>query len=142
MQDYNIKSGSTIILNMRLQGGAKSSGTSSQSKGSFKEAMKGKGENTIAVTEPPRQYIVDQIPEIPSISIHIPEVNNIYLELQKYAVICRFNGFWPRTDVLYQWIHLVWTKNCEIYLYPKGCFIVRFHIEEEKETILNQGPWF
>lgn len=90
----------------------------------------------------PGQYIVDQIPESPSISIDIPEVNNIYSELQKYAVIGRFNGFWPRANVLYQWIHSFWTKNCQIYLYPKGFFIVCFHTEEKKETVLNQGPWF
>ena len=59
MQDYNIKSGSTIILNMRLRGGAESFGTSSQSKGSFKEAVKGKGKEPTTIIEPPGQYIVD-----------------------------------------------------------------------------------
>lgn len=142
MQEYNIKPGSTIILNMRLRGGAESARTSSQSKGSFKEAVKGKGKNPTVVTEPPGLYIVDQTSESPSISIEIPEVNNIYSDLQKNAVICRFNGFWPRTDALYQWIHSVWTKNCQIYLYSKGFFIVCFHTEEEKEVVLNQGPWF
>lgn len=122
---------------MRLRGGAENAGTSSQNKGSFKEAVKGKGKNPTAVTEPPGQYIVDQIPENPSISIEIPEVKNIYSDLQKNAVICRFSGFWPRTDALYQWIHSVWTKNFQIYLYPKWFFIVCFETEEEKETVLN-----
>jgi len=142
MQEYNIKAGSTIILNMRLRGGVESAGTSSQIKGSFKEAVKGKGKEPIVATEPSRQYILDQMSKSPSISIDIPEVNNIYSDLQKNVVICRFNGFWPRTDALYQWIHTVWTKNCQIYLYLKGFFIVCFHTEEEKETVLNQGPWF
>jgi len=120
MQEYNIKPGSTIFLNMRLQGGAKDAGTSLKSKGSFKEAVKGKGKNPTVVSESPGKYIVDQMPESPSIYIEIPEVKNIYSDLQKNAVICRFNGFWPRIDALYQWIHSVWTKKCQIYLYPKG----------------------
>jgi len=83
MQEYNIKLGSTITLNMRLRGRAENAGTSSQSKGSFKEVVKGKGKNPTAITEPPGQYIVDQMPESPSISIEIPEVNNIYSNSQK-----------------------------------------------------------
>ena len=85
---------------------------------------------------------MDQAPENPSISLDLPEVKYIFSYLQKNAIICRFNGFWPKTDALYQWIHTVWTKNCQIHLCSKGFFIVTFRAEEEKEKILNEGPWF
>lgn len=32
--------------------------------------------------------------------------------------------------------------HCEIYLCPKGFFIVRFNTEQERKNIINQGPWF
>eukprot|EP00253_Pinus_taeda_P034064 PITA_34064 len=76
------------------------------------------------------------------LSLDIPEVKSIFSDLEKKAIICRFNGFWPKTEALYQWIHTVWTKNCQIHLCLKGFFIVIFLEEEEREKILNEGPWF
>lgn len=72
----------------------------------------------------------------------MPEVTSLHNDLSKNAVICRFNGFWPKSDALHQWIYSTWTTNCEIYLCPKGFFIVRFNTEQEKDSIINQGPWF
>eukprot|EP00253_Pinus_taeda_P011765 PITA_11765 len=54
----------------------------------------------------------------------------------------RFNGYWPKTDALDQWVYTSWTSKCEIYLCPKGFFIVRFSTELERDNIINQGPWF
>lgn len=141
LQDYNVISDSTITINLCLRGGC--SGSSSKNTGSFKDTVKGKGNTSpTTATEPPRPYIVEQTPESPSLTINIAEVKTIYSNLHTSAVICRFNGFWPRSDVLHQWIHTAWTKKCEIYLYPKGFFIVRFHKVEEMDIFLNQGPWF
>lgn len=62
--------------------------------------------------------------------------------LAQNVVICRFNGFWPKFDALHQWIFSTWIPNCEIYLCPKGFFIVRFITKQERDNIINQGPWF
>jgi len=144
LQHYRVAKDSTIILNHQLRGGYK--GATSKPTGTYRDAAKGKespkGKESTAVNVPPGQYIVDQVPESPSISLDLPEVKYIFSDLQKNVVICRFNGFWPRTDALYQWIHTVWTKNCQIHLCSKGFFIVTFLVEEEKEKILNEGPWF
>lgn len=138
LQDYNITTNSTIIINLRLRGGC--FGTSS-----FKDAIKGKGkaqDNPATTPELPGPYIVEQKIENPALTIAMPEVNALYSDLYSHSVICRFNGFWPRSDDLHHWIHTTWTPNCEIYLCPKGFFIVRFNTEHEKEYILNKGPWF
>lgn len=72
----------------------------------------------------------------------MPEVSALYSDLYSHSVICRFNGYWPKFGDLHHWIHTTWTPNYEIYLCPKGFFIVRFSIEQERESILNKGPWF
>lgn len=106
LQHYRVAKDSTIILNHRLRGGSK--GATSKPTGNYHDAAKGKeppkGKESTAANVPPGKYIVDQSPESPSISMDLPEVKYIFSDLQKNAVICRFNGFWPITDALYQWI--------------------------------------
>jgi len=129
---------------VHLRGGC--SGTSTRNTGTFKDLVKGKAkaQTKLAIMIVPMgPYIMEQKPENPILSIlSIPEVNSLYSDLSNSAIICRFNGFWPNSDVLHQWIHTAWTSNCEIYLCPKGFFIVRFSIAQEQEHILNMGPWF
>jgi len=57
-------------------------------------------------------------------------------------VICRFNGFWTKPKALSQWIYSIWIENCDIHLYSKGFFIVKFYTVNDKEYALNEGPWF
>lgn len=144
LQHFRVAQDSTITLNHRLRGGSK--GSSSKPTGTYRDAAKGKapakGKEPAVVSPSPGQYIVDQIPESPSIALDLPEVQCIFSNLEKKAVICRFNGFWPKTEALYEWIHTIWTKNCQIHLCSKGFFIVIFLEVEEKEKILNEGPWF
>ena len=73
---------------------------------------------------------------------YIFEVKDLYTNLYSKSIICRFNGFWPISDVLHQWIYEPWSPDCEIYLCPKGFFIVRFRTTQEREYIINKGPWF
>lgn len=73
-------------------------------------------------------YIVEQKSETPSLTISMPEVKDLYIDLYSKAVICRFNDFWPKSNVLHQWIYAAWSLDCEIYLCPKGFFIFRFKI--------------
>lgn len=152
LQHYGIGRDTTIILSTRLRGGSSGAGpkgfqgSTSKPTGSYRDAAKGKapskGKEPAAFNTPPGQYIVDQTPEIPSISLDLPEVKCIFSDFENKAVICRFNGFWPKTEALYQWIHTVWTKDCQIHLCSKGFFIVTFLEIEERDNILNEGPWF
>lgn len=127
-----------------MRGGSK--GSTSKPTGFYRDAAKGKEspkeKEHATVNIPPGQYIVDEVPESPSIPLDIPEVKCIFSDLQKNVVICRFNGFWPKSDALYQWIHTTWTTNCRIHLCSKGFFIVVFRVEEEREKALTEGPWF
>lgn len=148
LQDYNITTDSAIIINLCLWRGCfgtSSKNTSSKNTGSFKDTVKGKGKvktnpATTLIFHGP--YIVEQKTENLALTIAMPEVNALYSYLYSHPVICRVNGYWPRSGDLHHWIHTTWTPNCEIYLCPKGFFIVRFNIEREKEYILNKGPWF
>ena len=91
----------TIFLSKRLRGG--SFGSSSKGTGYFKDAIKGKGEaiNNLAPTQYlPGPYIVEQRKQTPVLTIDLLEVNNFYTDFSTMAVICRFNGFWPKTDAL------------------------------------------
>lgn len=91
----------------------------------------------------PRPYIVEQKPENLVLTVSsMPQVNSLYSKLYNNVVICRFNGFWPKYDVFHQWIHDAWSTNCEIYLCAKGFFIFRFNTTQEREHIINKGPWF
>lgn len=143
LQDYGVINDSTIILNLRLWGSCK--GANSKTSGSFRDAIKGKEQmhNKPAPTSELRSpYIVEQKPEAPMLTVTLPEVTDLHTDLTQNAVICRFNGYWPKSNALHQWIFANWSSNYEIYLCPKGFFIVRFNTEQERENIINQGPWF
>jgi len=85
---------------------------------------------------------VEQKSQIPALTVSLPEVNELYSDFYTKAVICRFNGFWPKSDALHQWIFSTWTPNCQIHLCSKGYFIVRFGTVKDKEYAFNEGPWF
>lgn len=143
LKDYNITTYSTSIINLHLHG--ECSGTSLKNTGSFKDAVKGKGKvqtKPITMFELPGPYIVEQKTENLALTILMPEVNALYIDVYSHSIIYRFNGFWPKSNVLHHQIHTTWKPNCEIYLCPKGFFIVRFNTQQEKEHILNKGPLF
>lgn len=143
LQHYGVVKDSTIILNLRLRGGYK--GTNSKNRGSFRDAIKGKEpmqHRPASTPELPGPYIVEQKPKSPMLTVSLSEVIDLYSDLIHNLVICRFNGYWPKADVLHQWVYTSWTSKCEIYLCPKGFFIVKFSKELERDNIINQGPWF
>lgn len=123
---------------MRLRGRCK--GTSSKTTGSFRDAVKGKEplqHNLAPASELPGPYIVEQKPESPMLTISLPEVTDIYTDLMHNAIICIFNGYWPKADALHQWVFTSWSSKCEIYLCPKGFFIVRFSTELERDNVIK-----
>ena len=138
LQHYGIIKDSTIILNLRLCG--RCNGASSKNTGSFRDAIKGKEkiQNKLAPTsELSGPYIVEQKPESPMLQVSLQEITALHIDIYKNSIIYRFNGFWPKSDALHQWIFSTWSSNCEIYLCPKGFFIVRFNTEQEQDTIIN-----
>lgn len=58
------------------------------------------------------------------LAIEIPEVNALLNTLQENAIIFRFNGYWPKFEELNAWIYQNGTKDCDIYLFAKGFFVV------------------
>jgi len=79
---------------------------------------------------------------VPTLIVNLPEVNNIYVDFRERVVICIFNGFWPKTKVLHQWIFSTLTERCDIHLCSRGFFIVKFDTTKDKDYVLNEGPWF
>lgn len=66
--------------------------------------------------------------------------------LVEHALICRFMKVWPKLCDLHSWIDANWKDYLEdeISIYPctKGFFILEFEAVEDKELVLNTGPWF
>ena len=71
-----------------------------------------------------------------------PTIKDIYLAYSARAIICKFNGFWPKTEHLYQWIHNNWSTECDISLCAKGFFIVYFENPTDYKQVTENGPWF
>lgn len=68
----------------------------------------------------PGAYMVEQTTQNLALTIVVPEVNEIHADYLSNAVICRFNGFWPKPEALHQWIYSIWTENCDIHLCSRG----------------------
>jgi len=150
MGDCQIQKNSTIHVMYRMRGGTdRNRGTAGPS--SYKDAARPKGPKTSAFppstsvpmsTAQPRPYIVERLDEIPSLEVKNPEVKELFSTLQTHALICRFNGYWPRSYDLHKWIYTNWTIDCQILLCSKGFFIVQFEKQEDCQKVITQGPWF
>jgi len=94
---YDILNDSTICLSTRLRSGY--SGTSTKGPVSFKDAVKGKMEPQVQTEQQattPDAYNVEQTTQNPALTIVVLVVNEIQADYLSKAVICRFNGFWPK----------------------------------------------
>lgn len=78
----------------------------------------------------------------PYVSIELPELSGLFNILQAQAIICRFNGVWPKFEDLSEWIYLKWTRDCDIYLCAKGFFVVYFDWQKHYNHVINERPWF
>jgi len=150
MGECQIHKHSTIHVMSRLRGGSDRN-RGSTGPASYKDAARPKGYKTStfppSTTVPlssaqPRPYIVEKMDEIPSLEVKNPEVKNLFKTLQTHALICRFNGFWPRSYDLHNWIYTNWTIDCQILLCSKGFFTVQFEKQEDCQKVITQGPWF
>ncbi|KAH9316960.1 hypothetical protein KI387_018729, partial [Taxus chinensis] len=113
-----------------------------QKASSFKEALENRGDSSSGIhTVKTQAYLVDLAEDIPSLTIENPEVEEYFKNLTRDAVVGRFNGFWPSSTALYQWVFENWTIKCEISLCSKGFFVVHFKEAEDYHRCLTEGPW-
>ena len=126
LTDYQISKNSTIFLMHRLKGGEeRKRGPSGPS--SYKEVAQPKVPLTTGFYSPQNSpYFVEKMESTLTLEIKNPQVTKLFSTLQSVAVICRFNGFWPRSFDLHQWVYTNWTTNCQILLCSKGFFVVQF----------------
>lgn len=128
------------MFSFRLRGGA--AGQSSYAPPfSYKAAVRSE---IPASPEPPKPkpFLVDKLEEVPSVEISYSDLADNTQKFAERAIICRFNGLWPRSKDLYDWIKDNWTHRCKVYLCAKGYFIVLFNHTEYYEKALEEGPWF
>lgn len=162
LTDYNILSTSSLILNLKLRGGAATSSKinsagggigSSTSKSteskqkqkneslSFKNIIQGK--NTVTTPSNPtgfvsNPYIVEQLNYTPELNIDTLEIDEHCATIESQVIICRFNYFLPKLIELFHWIFTNWTIHCEIHLCSKGFFIVNFPTSDARDIILQE----
>ena len=80
-------------MTARLCGGNKDKGCSSTSKPSYKDISRKNTEQT----PQPHAYIVERIEKIMSLELTNPMIEEIHEVYTTRAIICRFNGLWPKT---------------------------------------------
>lgn len=64
--------------------------------------------------------------------------------LSERALVCRFNGLWPKLVDLHPWTSSAWSLKEEALICPcaRGFFIVIFGSAEDRDQIFRSGPWF
>ena len=67
-------------------------------------------------------------------------------KLSQCVIICIFNGLSPRLVDFHKWISTVWdpisSDKKTIYPLARGFLIAQFISVEERNTIMDVGPWF
>jgi len=102
---YNIQRNASINFTLHLRGGAIGQ-LSSVTAFSYKDAVHAQmPKNTTPPTQAPKPFLVDKLEETPSIEIMHPLLDGQFQLYAEHSIICRFNGLWPHTADLYQWIH-------------------------------------
>ena len=102
---YDIQRNASIILSLRLQGGAVGQSSSALAF-SYKDVVHAqKPKSSAPPAQAPKPFLVDKLEETPSIEIMHPTMDRQFQMFAEYGIICRFNGLWLRTKDLYQWIH-------------------------------------
>ena len=142
---YSIQKDASIGASFPLRGGSFGQ-TSSAPSFSYKDAARKKtgqpqdSSKAAQLNGVPKLFLVDKSEDIPSISLSHSGVENRFQIFSESALICRFNGLWPRIADLYQWVHSSWTKKCKIFLCSKGFFLVVFDSNEDYQKALMGGP--
>lgn len=87
------------------------------------------------------------VKEAPAISLLMgQEAEDEEDYFRENALICRFNGLWPRLVDLNGWISAHWKPLIkeDLFIHPcsKGFFIAEFDLAADQDLILASCPWF
>lgn len=137
---YSISRNSLVVATLRLRGGAVGQSSSTRPF-SYKDAVHSENPKS-PVAPKSKVFLVDKIEEVPFVELIHEEMTSQLQDFAERAIICRFNGLWPRSQDLYSWIHANWTHHCKIFFCSKGYFIVLFDNSKHYEKALEEGPWF
>lgn len=90
---YSITRNNSLVVTLRLRGGA---GRQSSSPFSYKDAVHSEIPKPLEALKP-KPFLVDKIEEVPSVEITHEDLATQLQEFAERAIICRFNGLWPRS---------------------------------------------
>ena len=140
ISNLNIGRNSNLNITYRLRGGVAGKGATSYSKPSFREVVNNRIAPTQTTEPKPAEYIMEQSTQPLCVEMVTPIIKELYEAYSKRAIICRFNGFWPKTEQLHQWIHQNWSTSIEVSLCAKGFFVVYFQKLEDYRLVNENGP--
>lgn len=116
---YCIRRNSTIFFAIRLRVGTARKGTPSSSKPSFKEVVNKRLTPVQTIEIKLVEYIVEKSTQSPYIELEDTIILKLYEPYTTRAIICRFNGLWPKTEHLNEWVYQNWSLDVEITLCAK-----------------------
>ena len=85
---------------------------------------------------------MEQSTQSPCIELADLTISELYEAYTTRAIICRFNGLWPKTEHLNAWVYQNWSLDVEITLCAKGFFIVYFEVPDDHKKVTENGAWF
>ena len=91
---YNINRNYSIVLTLRLRGGAIGQSSSAPTF-SYKDVVHSTSPKPPEAPKP-KPFLVDKLGEVPSVEISHPDLAEDLQKFAERAIICRFNGLWPR----------------------------------------------
>ena len=108
------------------------------------DAIHGIGSRSREKNDEPHIYPVI---EDPTKTVQMPELAIKGIEaLTNRALVCCFNGFWPKLVDLHTWLEASWkpllSQTFTIYPYARGFSVIDFDNQEDTSTIVEFGPWF
>lgn len=78
---------------------------SSSSKPSFKDVINNRASPNQAQVPSVVEYIVEKTKLTPCMEMVNSTIGGIFSTYSSQAIVCRFNGLWPKIEQLYRWIH-------------------------------------
>jgi len=87
-------------------------------------------------------FIVEKVEDVLAVEITHPYLDGIYDWFVGNGHIFCFDGLWPHSIDLYQWIRSTWTKACRALFFSKGFIIIIFDNIVDYHNALSKRPWF
>ena len=84
------------------------------------------------------------VAERPKIELPSQRINTQIQYMKDHALIGKFIGFWPTEKALQGWIAAKWKPkgNINLKLRPKGFLTAIFNCIEDRNRVLDNGPYF